>query len=292
MNQQAPSTGPARSRWLLILIAMASAAIVGCPSNPSATKTASTQQTSETQAAADAQAIRSIGGGSWYDTGAGEYRPPRVAPDRDHRLRREGTLASPAGPASSATATGGRARGFNWPSGDAVAWAILILLGIALAAVALVLMMASMRHWKGKKSGTALLKAIEIDPARVADLPFEAQSEMEDPLAYAQHLVNQGRYEEATLFLYGYMLLALDRAGKIVLHRGKTNRMYLHELSDEQTLRDLLFPAMLAFEDVFFGRHRIEQQRFLKVWSTVETFHHALAPVIAELPAQDAAGVP
>ena len=164
-------------------------------------------------------------------------------------------------------------------------------LGIALVGVAILLAVVSVRNWRPVASHADLFKAIAIDPARVADLPFEAQIEMQDPLAYARHLVSQGFYDEAILFLYGYMLLALDRAGKIVLHRGKTNRMYLHELVNEPRLRELLVPAMLAFEDVFFGRHRLEPQRFLKIWAQLDNFHRALAPAIADLASSDSGQV-
>jgi hypothetical protein len=148
--------------------------------------------------------------------------------------------------------------------------------------VGIALLAASMRSWlPGRRLDQLKRKEIAIDPTRVVDLPFEAQAEMQDPLAYAKYLIAQGNFDEAVIFIYGYMLLALDRAGKILLHRGKTNRMYLHELVGEPELRSILLPAMLAFEDVFFGRHAIERERFQKIWSGLDHFHRALAPSIA-----------
>ncbi|MGN6134986.1 MAG: hypothetical protein ACTHOU_10820, partial [Aureliella sp.] len=70
---------------------------------------------------------------------------------------------------------------------------------------------------------------------------------------------------------------------KIVLHRGKTNRMYWHELGSNRQLRELLLPAMLAFEDVFFGRHSIDRERFFAIWNQLDNFHRMLAPAIDQL---------
>ena len=263
----------------MLLTSIAFLALTGCwsgqqPSNPSS---------GDTRQASDARAMQSIGSRAWYDPSDKEYRVPKVPADQDHPLRRGGTLD---GPNPAATPTANRRGWINWPSGDAIAYTVLITLGLALLTVAIMLGLASMRNWRALERSSNKFKEIDIDPSRVADLPFEAQAEMQDPLAYARHLIGQGKYDEAMLFLYGYMLLALDQAGKLVLHRGKTNRMYLHELAGERALRNLLVPAMLAFEDVFFGRHSLEPQRFLKIWGQLEQFHRELSPAIAQQPAR------
>lgn len=256
------------------LLGLALAAVVGCGSSRTPGKQADSDQ-------ADAKALGTMGKRSWYDSAKGEYRPPKMEGDVDHPLRRNGTVAGPKSSTASSTPRGG---GGTWsgPSGELVGYLILIVLGFALLAVTVFLIGVSMRTWlPGRAVRELEHKPIAIDPTRVADLPFEAQSEMQDPLAYARHLIAQGKFDEAVIFIYGYMLLALDRAGKITLHRGKTNRMYLHELAIEGRLRDLLTPAMLAFEDVFFGRHAIEPERFRSIWGRLDEFHRALAPSIA-----------
>ncbi len=136
-----------------------------------------------------------------------------------------------------------------------------------------------MKFWAQPKSLRKQSNAIAIDPTRVVDLPFDAREEMLDPLQAARKMAEAGDYDGAVQYLYGYMLLALDRAGQIVLHRGKTNRMYMLELGS-RTLRDLLKPTMLAFEDVFFGRHAIDRARFTQLWNNLDQFHAELAPVM------------
>lgn len=270
---------------MLVVLGLVLIAMIGCGSSRSTTApgqaNASGKASAETDEA-DTKALGTLGKRSWYDSAKGEYRPPKAAAEVDHPLRRGGTVAGPAGSTPVSSGGGGGGGTWSWPSGEVIGYAILITLGTALVAVAVFLIFASLRTWlPGKGIHELQHRPIAIDPARVADLPFEAQSQMEDPLAYARHLIGQGNFDEAVIFIYGYMLLALDRAGKITLHRGKTNRMYLQELKDETQLRGILLPAMLAFEDVFFGRHSIEQERFRKIWDGLDEFHRALAPSIA-----------
>ena len=87
-----------------------------------------------------------------------------------------------------------------------------------------------------------------------------------------------GRYNEAVVYLYGYMLLALDQSRKIHLQKGKTNRMYLRELRSEMQLQSIVSKTMLAFEDVFFGRYEIDRGRFEMLWDQRDEFHRLVRP--------------
>ena len=71
---------------------------------------------------------------------------------------------------------------------------------------------------------------INIDPARVAELPFEPKPTGDDPLSAAMRAMQAEDFDDAIAFLYGYLLLALDQSRLIHLQKGKTNRMYLLEL--------------------------------------------------------------
>lgn len=275
--------------WLNVLglLSLMLAVMAGCGwgSGPSQSGQASSSgRTAADEEKADAKALKALGKRRWYDSAKGEYRPPKLSQDLDHPLRRTGTLAGPNG-TNTTTGTGrggGGGGGWNWPSGEVIGYIILITLGTALLGVGILLAATSLRHWlPGRRTRPLDHAPIAIDPTRVVDLPFEAQTEMQDPLAYARALMAQGKFDEAIIFIYGYMLLALDRAGKITLHRGKTNRMYLQELSGETQLRSMLTPVMVAFEDVFFGRHSIEPERFRRIWDQLDGFHRALAPSIA-----------
>lgn len=251
--------------------------ITGCPTTTSLAPPKASQGQDISQE--DARAMDSMGSPRWYDSSARTYRAPQVPPERDIALRRDGTIAGPTSTTSNRSWFSGSGR--SWFSGTALGYAVLITLGLALLIGAVALAIVSLRNWRPRADRANLAKAIAIDPTRVSDLPFEAQAEMADPLAYAKLMLSQGNYDQAIIFLYGYMLLAADRAGKITLHRGKTNRMYLHELHSERGLRDLMQLPMLAFEDVFFGRHRMEAARFLAIWEQLDAFHGYLAPTIA-----------
>lgn len=226
------------------------------------------------------RAMETLKGRPWYDSEKLAYRPPKTSVDFDSSVRVDGWETPPksATPTPAPTATTGSWRWGLFDGGfAAIVW---FGLGIALIALAAVLAGSSMRLWGGNKRLSQQAKAITIDPARVADLPFEAREEMQDPLEAARRMATAGDYDGAVLFLYGYMLLALDRAGQIVLHRGKTNRMYMFELSGQRMLRDLLQPAMLSFEDVFFGRHATSRERFTELWNNLDRFHKELEPVM------------
>jgi hypothetical protein len=79
------------------------------------------------------------------------------------------------------------------------------------------------------------------------------------------------------IYLFSYKLLALDRHNLIRLARGKTNRQYVAELSQQPTLQELLRHSMVAFEDVFFGQHRLDPERFEGCWQSLDRFHQHLA---------------
>lgn len=114
----------------------------------------------------------------------------------------------------------------------------------------------------------------EID--RVEQLPFVVRRPGGDFLSEARALYEQGRYGEAIVYLYSYELVQLDRHQHIHLAKGKTNRQYLRELRNDPTLRGLLHRTMIAFEDVFFGRHQLERERFEECWQQLDEFHAAL----------------
>jgi hypothetical protein len=114
----------------------------------------------------------------------------------------------------------------------------------------------------------------EID--RVEQLPFVVRRPGGDLLSEARKLYEQGRYGEAIIYLYSYELVQLDRHHVIHLAKGKTNRQYLREVREQPTLRSVLHGAMIAFEDVFFGHHDLDRQRFEACWQRLDEFHGLL----------------
>lgn len=270
------STGNAARAAACLLLALCM--LSGCTGQKSSSTSSPGAAEPSKQDLADQQALESIGKRPWYDAEQHAYKPPATTADPDDPIRRSGWIGAPA-PAAPAGGGGGRT-GAGAVAGEALSYLVWIFLGAALIGLMFFLAYSSLGKWHRSKNPSAP-QAIEIDPSRVVDLPFEAQAEMHDPLAYARMLMERGDHDSAVLFVYAYMLLALDRAGMIVLHRGKTNRMYLFELNGQRTLRDLLSPAMLAFEDQFFGRHSITRERCLRIWEQLDGFHRELAPAIA-----------
>lgn len=220
--------------------------------------------------------------GRWYDSGSGTYRPPVLSKPIDDTIRQSGWLGERKTPAPSTTTTAP----WSWAnlglSGELFGWIVFGVLG----SVLLFGLLAIAYHYFGdyvpairRKSKTN--EAIKVDMTKVEDLPFEVNANNDDPLAYAEELMRAGRYNEAVVYLFGYMLLALDHSRKIHLQKGKTNRMYLRELRSETQLKEIVNRTMLAFEDVFFGRYDIDRARFEMLWAQRDEFHRLIRPVAA-----------
>jgi hypothetical protein len=133
-------------------------------------------------------------------------------------------------------------------------------------------------------------QGIDIDPTRISDLPFDVARTSGNPLDEARRLMQAGHFDAAMVQLYGYMLLAMDRARAIHLQKGKTNRMYLRELRYGSMLAQIVELSMHRFEDVFFGRLSLTRENFMEVWERLDDFHLQLANAtrtVAVEPAHD-----
>ncbi|RMF37636.1 MAG: DUF4129 domain-containing protein [Planctomycetota bacterium] len=212
----------------------------------------------------------------WFDPQEEGYRPPRLRPLRDDPLRVEGWTArqNRTSPTKIANSRGRGGLGSNYS--DIVSAVVVTLVGILLLIIIGLLSYFAFRNYA---PGIARRQArsIVIDTARVDDLPFEAnRAEYTNPLALAEHWMQQGAYRQAVILVYGYILLVLDQTRKIDLQKGKTNRMYLRELGPTSPLYPITELAMLVFEDAFFGNHPISEERFRSVWNALPEFHRLL----------------
>lgn len=108
---------------------------------------------------------------------------------------------------------------------------------------------------------------------RVEELPVQLTAPRGDFLAEARRRYEAGDYSGAVIYLFSYQLLQLDRHQRIQLTRGKTNRQYLREVRGEPRLEQMLARTMVAFEDVFFGHHPLERERFESCWREIDEFH-------------------
>ena len=114
---------------------------------------------------------------------------------------------------------------------------------------------------------------------RSASLPFQVDRPDASFVEEARRHYEAGRFDQAIVYLYSYQLIELDKHQVIRLTKGKTNRQYLREIRCRPGLAELLEITMVAFEDVFFGRQRLERRRFESCWSQLDQFHEQLRQV-------------
>lgn len=229
------------------------------------------------QEEAGKEALSKLGRTTWYDSESDGYRVPNDLVDDDAEGRRSDWLGkrqqwnSPNVPTST----------LSWWG---VLWtqlAPVLIYGIvpAIVVVALVWAVQSIlpepfRFVRKVKESTS---QAEIDIEKISDLPFNVDSKPTDPLGEARRCMERGDYERAIIYLFAYQLLQLDSKHLIHLQRGKTNRVYLRELRSRPELRAIMEQTILAFEQVFFGRYKLEQARFLTCWNKLDDFHRQLS---------------
>ncbi|MFO0943627.1 MAG: hypothetical protein U0930_23065 [Pirellulales bacterium] len=228
----------------------------------------------------DAQAAKDTITGSWYDHKTGNYNQPELSPIHDNELR---STASSLGPGADNNWLFDLLKSIGTFLGEILRalFGILGYLGIILL---ILLVIWAIYYAAGIYIQTyrpldrnVKTKTAVIDVTRIEELPFEQMQNTTDPLGVCRQLAREGRFDEAILYLYGYKLLALDHARKIHLHKGKTNRMYLRELSTDANLYSILEPTVQKFELVYFGKHSLTKQSFLEVWKLLDPFHRLIA---------------
>ena len=127
----------------------------------------------------------------------------------------------------------------------------------------------SFQSYGGKMSSVSIL---EREKAKLLDLPFEVEQTMLGLLAQAERHRAAGDYSKAIIYLFSHALVEMDGARCIRLARGKTNRAYLRELRDQESLRGFTNQLVTAFEYAFFGKHVLSQEAFEKIWQQVPAF--------------------
>ena len=219
--------------------------LAACLLTPTATGDAST---SVRQAG---QALAHRGEYPWYDPSTDALRPLKVSP--------------PPPPSSSPSWNWSWARTlFQW-----LAWTALV---VALAVVAWLLYRAGRSvDAVGPVAATRSENAAE-ERRRVEALSLPVRRKPADFLAEAARCYQAGNYREAIIYFFGHQLLELDRHQFIRMTKGKTNRQYLGEIGRLAALQRLVEQTMVAFEDVFFGNHPLDRQRFESCWSQQERF--------------------
>lgn len=225
------------------------------------------------------EALESLGRNSWYDPDTDDYRVPDELRTQDAAGRNsdwEGVNRSPLptnpNPASNQFTTW-------WGSLLQYAGPVIVYGGLGLAIILLVAIafyyIAPEAFVLRRKSKS--ISSIPLDMEKLSDLPFTVEMKhSDDPLSEVQRCMQQGDFDRAMIYLFAYELLQLDSNRFITIQRGKTNRVYLRELRQHPVLRRILESTILGFEDVFFGRYKISQDRFMIDWQRVDEFHRYL----------------
>jgi len=154
----------------------------------------------------------------------------------------------------------------------AIGWTVIGLL--AVLALFLLLRVAQNRQLWLWNSADA--EAEVLPPPQIEALPFVVPRPKGDLLDASRQAAATGDYGLAVLYLFSHQLIQLDRRRLIELERGKTNRQYVRELGGRSGLRRVLEQTMVAFEDVFFGHHAIDQARMDHCWQQHARFEEFL----------------
>ncbi len=171
---------------------------------------------------------------------------------------------------------------FNWSIGD-IFWTTLqvIFWGVILALFVFLIVLLT-KVFLGREAAGAVSSEDELHietgaADRIEHLPFEVRRPQGDLLAEAQRFYEQGDYQQAIVYYFSYLLVELDRGQVIRLTRGKTNRQYLREVRRQrQEVAGLVERTMVAFEDVFFGDHALDRERFESCWNGRDEFQRQL----------------
>ena len=152
--------------------------------------------------------------------------------------------------------------GWNW---RIIGW---VMLAVFVAALIYVLVRIFLRRSQyDQREFDAQQQRAATDLDRVEALPFDIKRPPADLLEEARRCYQQGQFGEAIVYLFSYQLVEMDKGQIIHLAKGKTNRHYLREIGPRRVLKQLVERTMVAFEDVFFGRHEIDRPRFETCWS-------------------------
>lgn len=204
----------------------------------------------------------------WYDAETDGLGRVDVEPNPDDARRRSnwGGETTPITPRRTSLPA------YFWSAMQVLAW---IALGLLLLGLLWLLAWAAQRLDRGKTVETEVTQ-VEMTSTRLEDLPVSVSPSEHDLLAAARACYEAGNFDQAIIFAYAYQLVELDRRHLVQLSKGKTNRQYLRELNRQPRLQAILRETMLAFEDVFFGHHRLSASRFQQCWDRLAEFHQRL----------------
>ncbi len=208
----------------------------------------------------------------WFDSDDGTVRPIRSSKSIDVADRHR----SIAGPVQ--TSSSNWWDSFRLSLGDFFSWIFRgwqILLIVSLISLLLIVGFVVMKYGVSFQERVRKMTAMfvpEREKSKIQDLPFEIEQTMFGLLAQAERYRAAGDFSKAVVYLFSHALVEMDGARCIRLERGKTNRVYLRELRELDTLRDFTYQLILAFEFAFFGKHVLSREAFESIWQQVPAF--------------------
>ncbi len=213
--------------------------------------------------------LRSSAQHEWYDGTSGKLTRPTLRSASPPNEPRDWTLKP-----SQRVTSGGRA--WSGSSGNDWIWPVLFATVVMLILGTIYFLRTVGRAGSSRSSIPDRTRDPQLQ-ARAEELPFELPRTGEGVLEMARRLAIEGRFGEATVALYGFQLLMLDRVQRIRLAKGKTNRQYVRELRQAEPFTSILSETMVAFERFVFGGHLTTSATFYGVWNRVEEFETKLA---------------
>jgi hypothetical protein len=220
------------------------------------------------------RALRARGDYPWYDEEADSIRRVDVQPPEDAAAHRGSNWqAQTVAPRN--YSGGSTFWDVFWVTVKWLLWTLLLVLLIGLVVL---LIRAFVRREEQLVIDESDAQSIETrsEADLIESLPFDVKRPDTDLLGEAKRQYAEGNFDEAVIYLFSYQLVQLDQHHQIRLARGKTNRQYLREVRQRPDLLDILESTMVAFEDVFFGRHALSRSRFEECWSRLDNFHQRL----------------
>ena len=116
---------------------------------------------------------------------------------------------------------------------------------------------------------------LALDFSADADLPLETNDAEENltaqsALSRAQTLSKQQDYRAAVRYLYLSTLLILEEKGLFRYNRTRTNREYIHSVSDKPEMAQVLGDVVEVFDRVWYGYEPIDDGEYTSYQDQVE----------------------
>lgn len=263
-----------RFRFLTLCILLAAVGAIVCPARAAVAAPPAEANADDANTATEA-AKKALNGRTrfpWYDAAKDDLRRIDVTAQRDDKNdNRNSQWETKSAPANTGPVT---SSDFLRALGEVVRVLIYLIIAALIVTAIVLLVRAFLRRETQVliNTGEKSEEDAKAEISRVENLPFQVPTPKGDMLSEAERQYQAGNYDLAIIYLFSYELMRLDKAQVIRLTKGKTNRQYVREARSRPELAAILKNTMLAFEDVFFGHHSLERERFEECWREVETF--------------------